>query len=280
MPLQHHPSSAARDWAQVELDAGEGALLQRVMTSLARAVRLARSKGDQAGAGVDAALFEQAEEAALHRAVQDVRTQVAGNTVVGDGVCDAATQPRMWRASVAMSTLCAVLLIFWGHPESSPRRCQRRPRCPISWRLLDTSLVQWMPSLTTSSSWPTMKASGGTDWPCSGAASRSSAGICHWPAKRNLLPRTFCHSSLLNTALLCCAGLLLSCREASATYLSFQASKYMTLVLTSEVFILDWNTITRLDAVTSHGQPWTSGSCYGTDAKAQTGMTHLTGYLR
>ena len=75
-----HPSSAARNSAQVELDAGEGALLQRVMTSLARAVRLARSKADQAGAGVDAALFEQAEEEALHRAVQDVRTQVAGNT--------------------------------------------------------------------------------------------------------------------------------------------------------------------------------------------------------
>ena len=77
-PRRNPLSSAAHRWAQVELDAGEGALLQRVMTSLARAVRLARSKGDQAGAGVDAALFQQPEEEALHRAVQDVNTQVEG----------------------------------------------------------------------------------------------------------------------------------------------------------------------------------------------------------
>ncbi len=54
---------------------GESGRLQRVMTSLARAVRLARSKGDQAGSIVDAALFEQPEEEALHRAVQLVAAQ-------------------------------------------------------------------------------------------------------------------------------------------------------------------------------------------------------------
>jgi len=96
---------------QVELDAGEGALLQRVMTSLARAVRLARSKGDQAGAGVDAALFEHPEEEALHRAVQDVRTQVAGTMLLLTASEMPATKTHICRAPVAMSDLHPILLI-------------------------------------------------------------------------------------------------------------------------------------------------------------------------
>ena len=60
---------------QAELDVGEGGRLQRVMTSLARAVRLARSKGDQAAAAVDAALFVQPEEQALYQAAQSVAAQ-------------------------------------------------------------------------------------------------------------------------------------------------------------------------------------------------------------
>ena len=58
------------------MDAGEGGRLHRVMTSMARAIRLARSSGAYATVVVDPSLFQQAEEGALHDAANAVAAQV------------------------------------------------------------------------------------------------------------------------------------------------------------------------------------------------------------
>ena len=60
----------------MELDAGASGRLQQVMTSLARAIRLARAKDADAETTVDPALFEQREETALHEAAQEVSAKV------------------------------------------------------------------------------------------------------------------------------------------------------------------------------------------------------------
>lgn len=58
------------------MDAGEGGRLHRVMTSMARAIRLARSSGADTTVVVDPSLFQQAEEGALHDAAIAVAAQV------------------------------------------------------------------------------------------------------------------------------------------------------------------------------------------------------------
>ena len=94
---------------QAELDAGEGALLQRVMTSLARAVRLARSKGEEASAGVDPALLEQPEEEALHQAVQGVRTQVHTERIGSEAMLQHETDVPLQRSCMQTLQPTAVL---------------------------------------------------------------------------------------------------------------------------------------------------------------------------